>query len=348
MVMSLETKNDVQVTMQTSLTAEAVDLIGRTVWGTEGALYVVKDFPETLKLIPGAQYLYLTKNDRLVGLRILVSKTVHSGVRSYQAWYHSLFIIDAGERGKGYGKKLAEATLEYCGTRLKGRGFLYAFTEAGNLSSSSIKEAQGYQPVGQFHTTAFSRFFPKRHPRAGQMRPSQKNLMVRRLTEQYSEHSLTDFETSVLPAHYYVLMEGDDIIAGVQAEPQHWQIKSLGGFGGIIALRALPYMPLIRGLFNPESFRFLKLGHIYFKSGHAAAAHQLIESVLAEHQLKTGMAYLDKKSPAYKALADAAFFGILNPLTETAVDVTGYFINLSPEEIVGLQTRPLSICPLDI
>src|ERR1039458_10631944 len=95
------------------LTKEAKELIERIAWGTQGALYWVKNYPESLAAIPDLRYLLLHRDGRLIGLRIVAPKTVHAGERSYKAVYHSLFAIDPAERGKGYGKILARATVEW-------------------------------------------------------------------------------------------------------------------------------------------------------------------------------------------------------------------------------------------
>src|SRR5579871_3579345 len=113
---------DIEVIESRVLTSEAADLIERTLWGTEGALYLVKNYPETLRRIPDLRYLFLKKKGRLIALRIVVPKTIHSGALSLAAVYHSLFIVDAAERGKGYGKQLARATLEWAGSTLHRRG----------------------------------------------------------------------------------------------------------------------------------------------------------------------------------------------------------------------------------
>jgi len=330
------------------LSPEAKALLEHIVWGTEGALYWVKNYPESLSAIPDLRYLYLKKNGRLIGLRIMAPKRVRINGQSCQAVYNALFAIDPSERGKGYGKRLAQTTLEYSRSYLHGKGLVYAFTEAANVRSSGIKIAQGYQPIGRFHTIAFSRFFPRKSQRTNRLPEERRNEMVQRLSEQYASHALADFATSVLPERYYVLQEGREIVAGLQVAFQHWKIMRLEGAGGFIALHAVPHIPLLRDLLNPADFRFIRIGNIYFRQDRPAAVYELIESVLATHRLKTAISFLDKTSPAYQALARSGRFGIVNQLTETAVDVTAFLQGFSPVEIDELRRQPLAISLLDI
>ena len=158
---------------------------------------------------------------------------------------------------------------------------------------------------------------------------------------QYAGHALTDF--ALIAAGRELLRFGLDrtiSCAGVQVEPQRWKIHSLAGAGGAIALHALPKIPLLRDLFNPKNFRFLKVGNIFFDEGQPKAVFELLEAVLAHHQLKTAMMFWDKESPVYKQIATAGRFGLLNALTETPVHVMALFQGFDAQEIDDFKHRP--------
>jgi hypothetical protein len=195
---------------------------------------------------------------------------------------------------------------------------------------------------------SFSRFFPKSSARLRKLSAAETPAALHMLADQYRDHALTDFPFSLRPESYYVLADGDKILAGLQVEPQHWQILSLAGAGGVIAMHALPLVPLLRDLFNPRRFEFLKFGNVFFEMHHPELAFELMEAVLAHHGRKTAMMFWDKESPVYRRLAGAGRFGALNSLTETPVEVLALFEHMSDKDISDFCRRPKVISPSDI
>ena len=330
------------------LPAEAIALIDKTVWGTQGALYTIPNFHNQFLTVPNVHYLLLKESGRLVGLRAAIEKEVRWEDQTYPAFYHTLFIMDPAVRGRGYGKELAKATVDRFAPRLHSKGLLYAYTEAGNLRSSVIKNTQGYQAIGRFHATAFSRAFPKASPRVTRLPAGEIAAMGDRLARLYQDHALSDLPRSLRPSDYYVVMEGSRILAGIQIKRQVWQIKALEGVGGVLALHAIPHIPILRDLFNPRAFEFLGISNFYVEPERAEVFYELLETVLTLQKLKTGIAFLDKRSPVYQTIARAGSFGIMKALIETEVEVTGYFVGLSQEDVAPLQRLPLVISPFDL
>ncbi len=113
-------------------------------------------------------------------------------------------------------------------------------------------------------------------------------------------------------------------------------------------MHALPHIPLVRDLFNPNRFEFLKLGNLFFKKDCPEAAYELMEAVLAFHKRKTAIMFWDKMSPVYKRLAGAGRFGFLNALTETPVEIMALFHGLKKDEISDFCRRPKVISPCDL
>jgi len=345
---SLLVQESVEINESSELTPEAVALLERVVWGTEGARYTLTDIEPTLRHLPDPVYLALKKDQKLIGLRMFIEKRARWNDRQLHSFYHSFFAIDPAEKGKGYGKKLAHATVERLRRKLKERGLIYCHVEADNLRSLKIAESLGYQRAGNFSVMAFSRFFPKSSNRVGRLAVDQKPQALKNLEDQYAGHALTDFPLSLQTGSYYVLADGDRLLAGVQAEPQRWKIHSLAGAGGATALHALPHIPLLRDLFNPKDFRFLKFGNVFFDEHRPEYVYELFEAVLAQHGLKTAMMFWDKESPVFKKFAAAGHLGILNALTETPVHIPALFQGFESYQVADFTSRPKVISPSDI
>ena len=342
----MQTEKAIEETFQ--LSPEIPRLLEKVAWGTEGARYKLVDIAPTLRHLPNPTYITLKKENQLVALRLYIEKQAQWNREPLHSFYHSFFAVDPNFKGQGYGKMLARATADTLKQKLGARGIIYCHVETDNLQSLRISESMGYQRVGRFHAMSFSRFFPKPSPRLRKLAPAEKSAVLRVLTEQYVDHALTDFPLSLRPESFYILADGDQILAGLQAEPQHWKILSLAGAGGAVAIHALPRIPLVRELFNPNCFEFLKFGNVFFEQDRPEAAYALMEAVLALHNRKTAMMFWDKGSPVYQQIAGAGRFGVLNALTETPVEILALFKDFKESEIADFGRRPKVISPCDI
>lgn len=168
------------------------------------------------------------------------------------------------------------------------------------------------------------------------------------LEERYRGHALTDFSLSFKASEYWILNERGSPIAGVQVSPQLWQIDRLPGLSGAVALKVVPRVPFLRGLFNPGAWRFLKIGNIYFRPGRPEPFFELLEDLLNRYQMKTAALYIDHRSLVYEELRASQHFGILDPLMQTKVNVWGFLEYLSPDEASELYSRPLAISAVDV
>jgi ribosomal protein S18 acetylase RimI-like enzyme len=343
-----EIQEDLTLEEERGQTSVFAPFLEKVEWGTEGARYRLEDYEATLQHLPDPIYFTLRRNRQLIALRLILGKELQMGSEMTRAFYHSFFSVTPEEKGRGHGRRLAKATLETFLPRLGPKGLIYSHVEVENARSASIHEALGYRNIGRFSAMSFCRLFPKTNSRITRLTPNQKALAIRALQKQYSGHAWTDFPSSFDPENFYVLAEGDDLIAGVQVLRQRWTILDLGGFGGALAIKALPHIPILRGVFNPQDFRFLKFGNIFYREGRAADAYKLWEGVLAMHGLKTAMLFMDPASPVTQTLRAAGSLGFLNALTETPVNIFAMFRGFSENQIESLSQQPKCISPLDL
>ena len=79
---------------------------------------------------------------------------------------------------------------------------------------------------------------------------------------------------------YYILKEGDEIIAGVSAIPSVYKVYDMPGIWGWVMMSILPKMPYFRRLFRPGEFRYLVFDSIYCKPGKENLLANLFESAM--------------------------------------------------------------------
>ena len=170
-----------------------------------------------------------------------------------------------------------------------------------------------------------------------------KDQLVHLLGKQYENHALTDFDQSVQVDDYYIMKQGDEICAGLQCERHQLTIKFIPGVSGLILVKVLPIIPILRRLLPGGNLHFLTFGNIYFKNGMDAEIFSLMEALLARHQMNFAMIYMDKRSPVFQRLAKVGKFGILHALIDVPVQVMGFFKGFSESEIADIYRQPLFI-----
>lgn len=316
-------------------------------WGTSGALYSISPMGKMLKHVPQAHYHLLRHEGTLAGLRFVLPKSILIAEKTIPAFYHGLAALDPAWQGQGLGRRFAAWTRDRLQNALRGRGLLYCFIEADNDRSQRIVRQLGYEPITHFYALSYSRLSPQAVS-CEPGRPSDRPALLDALQKQYVGHTFKDFESSLHLDAYWLTRDEDLPVAGFQSEEGHWRIHSLGGFGGNLAVRLLPKVPLFRKLFNPNDFRFLKVSQALVPQERPERFFRLLDAVLARHGLCTAMLFLDKRSPVYQRLDHGGRWGLLNALTETRVDIYAYMLGLTDREKTDLRQNPAVISPIDL
>ena len=137
------------------------------------------------------------------------------------------------------------------------------------------------------------------------------------------------------------------MVAGAQVRPMHWSLKNLRGFGGVMAMKVLPRLPLIRRGYSPEHLRFLQIGNIWFRPGHETALSGLLEVLLARCGVHVAIVFLDGRSPVHDAIRSHVHFGAFSRLVLETAEVFADLKGWSSEETERLLTGPINVSPVD-
>ena len=151
---------------------------------------------------------------------------------------------------------------------------MYAFVESMNERSKNLVHQAGYEYIRSFLTVAFSRFSPKTDKRVSKLKEEEKQEMESLLEDYYRDYSFFSTDYSFYGDKYYVLKEGNEIIAGVCAIPSVYKVYDIPGIWGWVMMKVLPKLPYFRRLFRPGEFRYLVFDAIYCKKGRGEAAGQ--------------------------------------------------------------------------
>lgn len=324
-----------------------VAFLERTVWGSAGVQYTMKDMAGVLKRIKNPHFLSITEKNDLVAVSTLIKKTTRLVGKDYPAFYSYALAVEPLKRGHGYGALMAEQALRYGLSKMGEKGIFYGYVEADNTRSLRTVQKVGRISLGQYRILVISRFCPKDDARLKMTEETERGKVIQLLSEQYADHALMDFDQSVNTEDYFTLRQGSEILAGIQIERRHLNLKYLPGLSGLILVKMLPLVPFLRRVFPDRNYHFLTFGNIYAKEGREGEIFTLMEALLARHQLHFGMVYLDKRSPVYKRIAVAGEFGVINSLLDVPVHVMVYFKGYSRSEIADICRQPLFISMMD-
>jgi hypothetical protein len=225
---------------------------------------------------------------------------------------------------------------------------MYAFVESMNERSKNLVHQAGYEYIRSFLTVAFSRFSPHSDRRVVKLKDDEKGKMESLLREYYLDYSFFSTEHIFFGDNYYVLKEGDEIIAGVNAIPSFYKVYDIPGIWGWVMMSVLPKTPYFRRLFRPGEFRYLVFDAIYCKKGHENKLGKLFESACAAERFHTGLTWLDDHSLLYDKMRTEVKMGALNRMLNAKPGlVYARFINLSEGENELFYNAPAYISGFD-
>jgi hypothetical protein len=225
---------------------------------------------------------------------------------------------------------------------------MYAFLESMNERSKNLVHQAGYEYIRSFLTVAFSRFSPKPDRRVTKLRDEERGKMESLLLGYYRDYSFFSTDYSFFGNRYYVLKEGDEIIAGVNSIPSVYKVYDIPGIWGWVMMSVLPKAPYFRRLFRPGEFRYLVFDAIYCKLGRENLLANLFESACAAEGFHTGLTWLDDRSQLYDKIRTGVKMGALNRMLNAKPGlVYSRFINLSENEKECFYNAPAYISGFD-
>ena len=342
---------DLELTLVEGYSADFATLIAETVWGTDGLRYRSFGLEEEFDRIPQLYTLELREAGRLVGCYALADKTVRIGDERLRAVHRMFLAVEASRLRAGYGRLLVEQTRRHFLDGSSGPLMLYGYIEADNSRSLKLAEAIGYRRLGSFESMIFNRFRPRDD---AAVRPlpdlsaAVSEQVAATLEGHYGRFGLNDLDQSVDPTHYWVLREGERVVAGVQAQRKRWRLVDLGGFGGRFLLAALRRTPVVRRALPDGELRFLALSNAFCDAGAENALWRLVEGLLARQGVTVAMLLLDPRAPLHGALRRYGKRGLLSHFgVDAPVHVMAGFAGVGEPLVTALSERPLFISSLD-
>jgi hypothetical protein len=343
--------------------------LSEMILGTPGKLqYRFKEIDMKLNWLKDCKFLILKKSGRVIGSVCLIRRESPDLIKGYPSWYIRYFYIRAPLKPKSYRlkKKPRDTTtqLNFIWNSVS-KYFeqperllnipdittpcmLYSYVQKSNVRAININNSVGMIPVKKSKTYFFSRTRPVRNACVRQFQENEKENIINKLREFYKDYILYTEQNLFYNGHYYVYVKDNEIVAGMQANPEAWQFLNKPGISGFILMKVLPKIPIISKYWKPDNFRFTAIEGLFCKDGHEDKLTDLMESVCAIHQTNFIFYWADPSSRIYNIIAKLGVTGFMSRfLPSEEIDICTKFINWKNEEINDFTGRPAYISCFD-
>lgn len=268
-----------------------IELLDGTLIGTEGMLYQLLDTRTKIHELVNPNFLYLERNNKAIGNITICERNIQLNGAPQPSLYIRYFAFDTifqggSDKGKAnssfheYFKQLFETSNMDPAKPEKEKSIYWAFIDPENLRSFNMNERFGFETIGTFNTKSFSRVNPKLVESVERMNETDRSMVLSLIKDYYQDFNFFSDVHLFDHNNYFVYKDKGEIVAGIQANPTRFKIKSMPGFSGKILIKLLPFIPRLRKLIHPSEHKFLATEGIFWKAGHENKIEDLLEGVL--------------------------------------------------------------------
>ena len=347
------------------------ETISKTILGNPGGIrYRQLDALKKVDVIRPLHFFPLRKSGSIISIMALAERiTYHNGIPYYSFYVryvsfnpaysvknakshdHSMAIHRMGNSFIKEGMKKHAEDFPFLLKDEKAdekKRIYYAYVEESNYRSLNYTEFF-FEKIRDFTTITYSNIFPRADKRVSKISLSAYDTLSALLQTSFQKHTFFFLEKEKLLTGYYVLMEGEEIIAGVQAQVNNWKIEKLPGIMGGFIKNILPYLPVFSRVLKPKRFTFLTFDTIYCQKGSEQLLPVLFRSVCALTKVYAAMIHIDNADPLHYLLKKSKKMGLLNTLFSDAHSVVmAKFVNFTDKEKEPFYHNPVYFSGYDL
>ncbi|MBK7408271.1 MAG: hypothetical protein IPJ40_09535 [Saprospirales bacterium] len=302
----------------TELSDEIVRFLENTAFGTKHNLYRHYYIREFVANTPRTTFYYLRQDHKEMVAIVAFWERTFLGSPPYEGSYIRYYAASPKIRGKKLVGRFSKEMLEWMRKQQKDPIIFFGSIEGRNKASQAVANHLDFEPFAPFQTMGFSRFSPRMKGEVQRVTEEECKELLPKLDAQYADHAFWGHDYLNLDNEYYVLKKDGQIVCGAQAHPAHWVVENMAGFVGKYILPILPYVPVLRNIFNPKAFHFVNVEALYAEKGHEGALVDLFESILFLKKRHSIMAWFDARDPLYQFLVQQNKLGLHSRFTSDA------------------------------
>lgn len=222
----------------------------------------------------------------------------------------------------------------------------YAYVEDSNYRSLDFTDFF-FEKIRNFSVIPFSRITPKKDSRVHLV--NNENEFLNMISEFYQHYTFFSPDESRNDISYYVLVENNEIVAGLKAGIANWKIEQIPGFSMKLLLKIIPRIPFLKRIIQPGLFRFLTIDTVICTKDREEEIPTLIESVCALKKVYSAMIYTDSDTEIYRQIKSLKNMGLINRFFKEAKGaILARFVNFSNDEMKEFYKNPVYISGFDL
>lgn len=359
-------------TVETLPPPELVDHIETTYLGTPGGLqYHHTSGIEKLKKIRNCYFVFLRRSGNMLGSIGYVLRDTKTGDQIHKTWLIRYFSMKAPLRTEKRSKKeikkrpvsdravslLKDIThifhdnperLIDMDVPVIPKAVIYGLVEKKNDRSRNFAEIGGFSKTGSIESFMFSRLRQRKGIGVEQLHSDEVPAMKLLLEDFYRGHAFYLDDYLFINDGYFVLRRDGEIVAGLQANEEVWEIKTIGSEFLDTIVKFLTRIPFIGKRFKYEQMRFLGIEGIYFREGCEADFYKLLEGVLAFKNQYLALVIMDTRSKEYKMFNGRRRLGPVNAILGSFdADIYTKFFSFPEEEKQETIGKPVYVSIYD-
>ncbi|MGC9341092.1 MAG: hypothetical protein ACP5E3_00175, partial [Bacteroidales bacterium] len=324
-----------------------------TVLGTPGRLrYQLTSIEEKLDHIQNIDFMVLTRQEKLLGSVGFIQRDTWCFGKEQKSYYVRFFSINAPLRSRKLKKEkfrersrgsniVKDISLPYTENPAKlkedfdpgEKNLVYSYVESDNFRSMNFSEMMRGETIGKNKTFIFSRLRPKTIKGFRKIKPNEKKRLRYRIQDKYEKFNLFTDENIFIDDNYFVLEKEGEIIMGAQVHPEKWRVMDMKGRLSKFMLKIMPYLPLVRKIFNPRAFRFLAVEGIWYRKGSEIYFNAFFEAICHHFGMHFLLTWADTGSDLFKDMDANLDFGVIgSTFQRNEVDIRVTFNNFSEED----------------
>jgi len=331
------------ITRTSTIDDEILKLLTDTTIGTNGAKYQHLHTPKKIHQLKNPIFITIRRHNKAVGNMAVCERHFLVNKQQVKSLYVRYFAFDKIYHASGkpkqvdresifdlYLKKLFTTSNVDVNEPEFESSMYWAFIDPLNNKSWNMSNRFGFETIGYFSTYAFSRFYPKKHKQVRQINSNEIDKVWQKTQYFYKGFNFVSNTHLFKDNNYFVYVENDKIVAGIQVFDIHWRIDAMPGTKGKLMVKTLPYIPFMNRIINPKNYHFLATEGLFWEAGYEHVVEDLLNAVLAEKGKNSMLFWFDdadEKLPNHFKNMD---LGILQKLkSDNSIEIVAKFNNFS-------------------
>lgn len=281
-------------------------------FGTEGLRYHRLDVADQVRRLHAPAFVTVRARGRLLGAYALDRRRLLVDGREIDGIYRGLLCVAPAAQGRGVGRLLAVRGRDWVERRARERGapcLSWGCIDADNHRSHALLGSEGARDAGGLGLFAHYRQWPRERVPLERLAPGRDPREAALLAATEADCALRDMTPSELPG--LALVDGAGVRASARVAPTVYRIETMGRLrDALTRLLVMPF-PFARRRFDPERFRFLRLGDIALRAGCEDDWPRFVSALLARHDAHIALAFIDPRRELHARLRGIGAFGRL-------------------------------------